>query len=126
MKTADAYLQKAMALITSQNDDSRSPQNKELWKMQRAVCLKQAFVTLSLNQPERCLWFLKKLEAVPERDPEIEFCGAMYRVEALCLFDQIDEAMNVLERFISSFEPQEFTKDRSSDSLGSYSFDIKL
>ena len=77
-----------------------------------AVHVKLAFVTLSLNQPERCLMFVEKLRLLSIADNHMALAAAMYEAEALCLLDRSQEATERLRAFVETFASADFSTQR--------------
>lgn len=71
------------------------------------IYLKLAFITLSLDQPERCLYYTKQLKLLEGIDEETLFFGILYEVESLCLMDNSREAIKILKE---SLERRDFTR----------------
>jgi len=104
---AYTYLQNALVLLKGK-DATEGQKTNEHYFLSSVVYTKLAFVVLSLNQPERCLFFTEQLKKLPEIHPEHAFYGRTYEVEALCLMDQSQEAAEVMRVLIDSFDATAF------------------
>ena len=113
---AYAYLQNALALLKDSAGGERLGAD---CFTRSAVYMNLAYVTLSMNQPERCLFFVEKLKHLPDINSQHAFYARMYEVEALCLMDRSQEAAEVMRSLIVSFDNSAFSQ-QEPNSLGKF------
>lgn len=75
------------------------------------IYLKLAFITLNLDQPERCLYYTKQLKRLEGIDEKTLFFGVLYEVESLCLMDNSREAIKILKE---SLERGDFMRNEEN------------
>jgi len=75
------------------------------------IYLKLAFITLNLDQPERCLYYTKQLKRLEGIDEKTLFFGILSEVESLCLMDNSREAIKILKE---SLENRDFLKNEEN------------